>query len=60
MPRTGFNVDDIKEIKRYLLNHESYRKHCQSMKGSFERPDNKWMSSLRQSSLLACKIMEAS
>ena len=56
MPRSGFNVDDIKEMKRYTVDHETFRKHCQSLKGSTMPPDNKWMSSLKQSSLLALRI----
>ena len=58
MPRSQFHVPDLKLIEEKILTVKDYRAYVTPMKAGSNQADNKWMGTLKCSSMACMKLVE--
>ena len=58
MPRSQFHVPDLKLIEEKILTVKDYRAYVTPMKSGSSQADNKWMGTLKCSSMACMKPVE--
>ena len=56
MPRSQFHVPDLKLIEEKILTVKDYRAYVTPMKSGSSQADNKWMGTLKCSSMACMKL----